>query len=294
MNNREKTVQGTVVKAYGGYFYVRSATRLWACASRGRFRYEKQEVLVGDQVEMLPRSKDAGLIVKVLPRYSRLTRPPVTNVDQVVLVFSLRQPDPNSGLLDRMLIAADINRIDPLICFNKLDLSRDDDLQLPARYQDLYPVVLASTVTGVGLDLLRQYLQGKLTVLAGPSGVGKSTILNALMPDLRLKTGDISHKLKRGRHTTRHVELIALSDGGLVADTPGFSSLDLPDMKTEELAAYFPEMEQYQGQCRFNGCLHDQEPGCAIKEALPDGVIEPSRYQQYIEFLHELKGRRRY
>jgi len=283
-----------VIKAYGGYFYVRDGARLWECASRGRFRYDKQEVLVGDRVELMPRSKNTGVIMKVLPRYSRLTRPQVTNVDQAVIVFALRQPEPNAGLLDRLLITVAINQIDPLICFNKLDLSQGDDLQLPARYRDLYPVVLASTVTGAGLDLLRQYLQGKLSVLAGPSGVGKSTLLNALAPDLRLKTGDISQKLKRGRHTTRHAELIVLPDGGLVVDTPGFSSLDLPDLKAEELAEFFPEMDQYHGKCRFNGCLHDQEPECAVKEALDAGAINPSRYRQYIEFLSELRDRRRY
>ena len=294
MNDRGKAVQGMVVKAYGGYFYVQEGDRVWECASRGRFRYEKQEVLVGDRVELLARSKNAGVIVKVLPRYSRLTRPPVANVDQTVLVMSLCQPEPNAGLLDRLLIAADINQIDPVICFNKLDICAREDMLLPARYRDLYPVVLASAVTGAGLDLLRQHMQGRLSVFAGPSGVGKSTILNALIPDLQLKTGDISQKLKRGRHTTRHVELIVLPDGGLVADTPGFSSLDLPEMKPGELAGFFPEMDQFQGLCRFNGCLHDQEPDCVVKEAVANGAIEPSRYRQYIDFLNELKGRRRY
>jgi len=294
LNSGENLVQGIVLKAYSGYYYVHDGRNEWECSLRGRFRYEKQQVLVGDLVKLAPRHDHAGVIVNVLPRRSVLLRPPVANVDQAVIIFSVRDPEPNPGLLDRFLITAAINQVEPLICFNKIDLTKNNKVDLVSRYQSIYTVVLTSAVTGIGLDRLREVLQGKVSVFAGPSGVGKSTILNAILPGLKLKTGVISEKLKRGKHTTRHVELISLPEGGLVADTPGFSNLDLPDIKLEELSHYFPEMEEYSGNCYFGGCLHDREPGCAVKEAVESGKIERSRYCQYIEFLHELRGRRRY
>ncbi|OPY57186.1 MAG: putative ribosome biogenesis GTPase RsgA [Pelotomaculum sp. PtaU1.Bin035] len=285
---------GVVVKAYGGYYYVRGCCEEWECSLRGRFRHVKQQVLVGDRVEFVPRHGQAGVIEKVLPRSSVLRRPPVANVEQAVIIFSVQNPEPNSGLLDRILIYTAMNKISPLICFNKVDLLEGGRVELFSRYRTVYPVILTSTVTGEGLDKLQEMLRDKISVFAGPSGVGKSTILNAILPGLGLKTGEISEKLKRGKHTTRHVELIPLPEGGLAADTPGFSSLDLPDLKPEDLAGYFPEMESYNEKCYFNGCFHDREPGCAVKEAVESGKIEGSRYRQYLEFLNELKGRRRY
>lgn len=292
--NRENLVEGIVVRAYSGYYYVHDSREEWECILRGRFRHEKQQVLVGDRVELKPRHGHAGVIEKVLPRRTALVRPPVANVDQAVIVFAIRNPDPNPGLLDRFLITASMNNIEPLICFNKVDLTKDGHVELLSRYQESYRVAVTSARTGRGLDQLREALRGRVSVFAGPSGVGKSTILNALMPDLRLKTGEISDKLKRGKHTTRHVELIALPEGGLVADTPGFSSLDLPDLKPEELSGYFPEIVAYGDGCYFTGCLHHKEPRCAVKEAVDAGRIELARYQQYLEFLEELKDRKRY
>ncbi|MCG9968462.1 ribosome small subunit-dependent GTPase A [Pelotomaculum terephthalicicum JT] len=290
----ENLVQGIVLKAYSGHYFVHDGGCAWECSLRGRFRYEKQQVLVGDRVELAPKADRAGVIVKVLSRRSALLRPPVANVDQAIIIFSVREPEPNPGLLDRFLITAVMNQIEPVICFNKIDLIENGEVALVSRYQGVYTVALTSAVTGTGLDSLREKLRGKISVFAGPSGVGKSTILNAIVPELKLKTGRVSEKLKRGKHTTRHVELISLPEGGLVADTPGFSSLDLPDIKLEELAGYFPEMEEYSGDCYFSGCLHDREPGCAVKKAVEQGGIEESRYRQYVEFLQELRGRRRY
>jgi len=294
LNSRENLVQGIVVKAYSGYYYVHDGRDEWECSLRGRFRLEKQQVLVGDRVELAARHGRVGVIVKVLPRRTVLLRPPVANVDQAVIIFSVQQPAPNSVLLDRLLITASMNRVEPLICFNKIDLAAGGSMELVARYQAVYRVVLTSAVTGAGLDRLRGLLRRKVSVFAGPSGVGKSTILNAILPGLKLKTGEVSEKLKRGKHTTRHVELIALPEGGLVADTPGFSNLELPDIKPADLARYFPEMENYLGKCHFTGCLHDREPACAVKEAVESGELEESRYRQYLEFLQELKSRRRY
>jgi ribosome biogenesis GTPase len=210
------------------------------------------------------------------------------------MVFALRQPDPNPGLIERFLIAATVDQIEPLLCFNKSDLDGDTRHEFISRYGEQFRLLVTSARTGEGLDQLRQELQGRVSVFAGPSGVGKSTLLNAIIPGLWLKTGTISDKTKRGKHTTRHVELISLPAGGLVVDTPGFSSLDLPDMKEEDLAGHFPEMAKYQGECYFTGCLHDQEPGCAVKKAVESGVIQQTRHLQYLEFLSDLKGRKRY
>jgi len=294
INWEDNLVEGVVIRAYSGYYYVHDGRWEWECSLRGRFRHEKRQALVGDRVLLKPGHGQTGVIEKVLPRRSALVRPPVANVDQAVIIFAVREPDPNPGLLDRFLLTAAVNKIEPLICFNKVDLTGDGRVELISRYRGNYRVLVTSAKTDAGLDNLREALMGKVSVFAGPSGVGKSTILNALLPELKLKTGEISEKLKRGRHTTRRVELIFLPEGGLVADTPGFTSLDLPGMEPGELAAYFTEMEDYQRKCYFTGCLHHKEPGCAVKEAVEAGRIEKARYQQYLEFLEELINRRRY
>lgn len=286
--------EGVVVRAYGGYFFVQDGREEWECSLRGRIRLEKLQVMVGDRVVLKQRHGRSGVIEKVLPRSTALVRPPVANVDQAVVVFAVREPDPNPGLLDRFLIMASMNRVEPLICLNKVDLAGGVLPELLDRYRRGYRVVVTSAKTGEGLERLREELKGRVSVFAGPSGVGKSTILNALLPELGLKTGDISKKLKKGRHTTRHAELIPLPEGGWVADTPGFSSLELPDLKPEDLGAYFPEMETYSWQCYFSGCLHHKEPRCAVKEAVEAGHISGERYNQYVEFLEELRERRRY
>jgi len=294
LNNNSGIVEGIVIKAFGGFYYVIDGGKEWECSLRGHFRHEKQQVLVGDRVELTPRHGRAGVVEKVLPRSTVLVRPPVANVDQAVMVFALREPDPNPGLVDRFLIAASVNRIEPILCFNKSDLDVDTQLEFIARYGQSFRVLVTSAKTGEGLDQLREALRDRVSVFAGPSGVGKSTMLNALIPGLKLKTGTISDKTKRGKHTTRHVELITLPAGGLVVDTPGFSSLDLPDMKQVDLAGHFPEMAELQGECYFTGCLHDQEPDCAVKKAVESGVIQKSRHLQYLEFLGDLKGRKRF
>jgi len=286
--------EGTVIKAFGGFYYVLSGGIEWECVLRGRLRHEKKQVMVGDRVLFLPRHGKTGVIEEILPRANALIRPPVANVDQALMVFALKEPEPNPGLIDRFLIIASVNGIEPILCLNKADLDGDIRDELIAGYRDSYRVIVTSTVSGEGLEQLREILQGKITVFAGPSGVGKSSIINALIPGLSLKTGMLSEKTKRGKHTTRHVELIRLPSGGLVADTPGFTSLELPDIKPEELAGHFPEIARLKGECYFSGCLHAQEPGCRVKEAVETGEIQSSRYQQYLEFLKVLKERKKY
>lgn len=294
MNNQDNLVEGIVVKAYGGYFYVHDGHSTRECTLRGRLRYKRQQVMVGDRVLMAAGQDKGGVVENVLPRRSALVRPAVANVDQAVIVFSLRDPEPNPGLLERFLITTILNGIAPVICFNKVDLTKEDQIELMSRYRDNYDVVVTSAKTGEGLSLLRETLNGKISVFAGPSGVGKSTILNSLIPGLKQKTGEVSVRLRSGKHTTRHTELIPLPGGGFVADTPGFSSLDLPDIKPEELAGLFPGFGDYQAGCYFTGCLHYKEPGCAIKEAVEAGRIGEARYRQYLEFLEQLMDRRRH
>lgn len=281
--------QGTVLKAYGGFFYVHSEGKLWECRPRGRFKKDKQTILAGDQVVMTATGTDSGVVEQVLPRRNELLRPPIANVDQVLVVFASKNPDPNFSLLDRMLVMAQGAGVKPIICFGKWDLHTPEVEQEMGIYQTAgYQVVPASSQTGEGIDVIRQLLTNKISVFAGPSGVGKSTLLNALQPGLNLKTGEISEKIKRGKHTTRHVELLPLQQGGWVADTPGFSTLNLPALETAELVEFFPELKDAGANCRFNGCLHHQEPGCAVRDAVNTGSLPQRRYTQYLEFLSEL------
>lgn len=297
-------MRGTIIKAYGGFFFVRVADRVLRCKIRGRIRKHYGQVLVGDEVGLefaacpagAAASAHDGVITDIYPRSSELTRPPVANVNQAVIIFSVDHPKPNTVLLDRFLLQAYKAGIDPVLCFNKMDLIDFGDLDFFKDYEPAgYPMVKISAKSGQNIELLRQLLKEKISVLAGPSGVGKSSLLNALEPGLQLKTGDISQKLKRGRHTTRHVELMPLAGGGMVADTPGFSSMYLPAMRKEELAACYPEFIDYSAGCRFSGCLHHREPDCAVKEAVAEGLISILRYQQYTMLLQEVtEAERRY
>lgn len=288
-------IQGTLMKGYAGFYYVYADDRVWECSLRGRFRVKKQDFIAGDNVMILPVSEAKATIEKVIDRKNSLTRPAVANVDQAILVFALSQPDPDYNLLDRLLVQTGKTGIDRLIVFTKSDLVQHDADQTIDYYRALdYPVLTVSNKTKAGIGAVRTYIQEKVSVLAGPSGTGKSSLLNSLEPGRVLKTGQVSAKIGRGRHTTRHVELISVT-GGLVADTPGFSALSLPEMKREELQNYFPEIAERRPGCRFKSCLHDKEPDCTVKEAVKNNEIAVFRYEHYVQFLQEvIEHERRY
>ncbi len=287
-------IQGTLVKGYGGFYYVFANDRVWECSLRGRFRVQKQDFIAGDKVLILPETEEKATIEKVLVRRNLLIRPSIANVDQVILVFAGASPNPDYNLLDRLLIQAENVGMDILIVFTKLDLIDMENDHLINYYREMgYAVIKVSNKTRQGIDELVPFFRDRVSVLAGPSGAGKSSLINSLDSSKELKTGEVSIKIGRGRHTTRHVELIPIA-GGLVADTPGFSSLFLTGMKREELQNYFPDFTEHR-DCRFKSCLHDKEPRCGVKEALDKGLILPSRHKHYLQFLKEvIESERKY
>lgn len=284
------TLEGILLKSYGGFYYVRSSGETWVCRVRGKHRLSSTDFLPGDRVVFTITEDNMGVIEKRLERRNQLLRPPVCNVDQAVVVMALANPEPDLSLLDRILLLSEFNLVSPVICFNKLDLvSAGDADGLIRAYQSIgYQVLGTSTKWGKGIERLRSILDNKTTVFAGPSGVGKSSLLNAIQSGFCLKTGNVSRKVGRGKHTTRYVELLPLDSGGLVADSPGFSRLRLPHIAREELAFYFPEMDQYRGQCKFSTCLHYQEPDCAVREAAEKKLLSQWRYEHYLDFLQEV------
>lgn len=289
--------QGKIVKALSGFYYVQDGERLIQCRGRGVFRKNKVTPLVGDEVEYQADNDQEGYVLEVFSRKNELIRPPICNVDQAILVFSAVEPDFSTSLLDRFLVLIEANDINPVIVISKMDLILTDEvkekvLSYAKDYEKIgYNVVLTSTVEStVGKDLL-PILHGKISVFAGQSGVGKSSLLNVLRPELELKTDDISTHLGRGKHTTRHVELIAVGSG-FVADTPGFSSLEFTGIEVEDLTYCFPEMHERSGNCKFRGCTHVKEPACAIKEAVENGEIPQYRYEHYLTFVEEIRERK--
>ena len=284
-------MQGQLKKALSGFYYIQHEGNLYQTRARGNFRKRKVKPLVGDFVEFESTSLTDGYLLEIFPRKNELVRPPVANVDQVIVVASLVEPDFSYHLLDRFLVSLEQKQIEPVIYLSKVDLLGDSTLleEIKATYRLAgYRVIIGDED---GLNQVKALLKNRLTVLAGQSGAGKSTLLNQLVPGLALETGEISEALNRGKHTTRHVELIDVAKG-LVADTPGFSSIDFFDLEVTDLPKMFPEFVVLQDTCRFRECSHTHEPDCAVKEALAEGKIAQIRYDNYLLFLQELKNQR--
>ncbi|WP_425448967.1 ribosome small subunit-dependent GTPase A [Dethiothermospora halolimnae] len=290
-------LEGIIIKGVGGLYIVKVKDELYECKARGLFRKKKITPLIGDKV--LIQSDDlnkTGYIMEICDRESQLIRPPVANVNQAIIVFAIGAPEPNLWLLDRFLLLAKHQDLDITICINKFDLDENGKINgITDIYEKAgYNIIKTSTKTGEGIEELAKVLENKITVFAGPSGVGKSTLLNKIQPNLELRTGQISKKTKRGKHTTRHTELMELNNGGWVLDTPGFSSLDINFIIEEELDYYFPEIYKWKDFCKFRGCKHRKEPKCEVKAMVESGDISESRYENYLMFLKEIEDNRRY
>lgn len=288
--------EGQIVKALSGFYYVKTEDEIYACKGRGVFRKRNINPLVGDFVNFDVTNEGEGYITEIKTRKNELVRPPIANIDQALIVSSAKMPKFSPLLLDRFLVLIESNYIKPIIFITKVDtmtLQEQEEIEKYRRdYEKIgYPVELVNAQQGSDLKKLRYYFYEKVTVIAGQSGVGKSSILNALNPSLLIETDEISKSLGRGKHTTRHVELVEVGDG-LVADTPGFSSLEFTEIEQEDLTDCFPEFHTRKESCKFRGCLHDKEPACAIKQAVELGEITSYRYENYLSFLEEIQARK--
>lgn len=279
-------LQGRIIKSLAGFYYVESQNVLYTCKARGKFRKENMKPVVGDLCDFEIDDNQEGYIKKIAKRKNYLTRPPISNIDQALLVFSITHPDFDSLLLDRFLANVEHRDVKPIIVITKIDLDSSRMEKIKQDYHD-YQIIFVSSKEHIGIDEVKANLKDKVTVVTGQSGVGKSSLLNALDIQLHIETNEISDALGRGKHTTRHVELIKMH-GGYVADTPGFSSLEL-EMEPRELAVSYHDFRRLSESCKFRGCLHDSEPYCAVKQAVEDGEIAKDRYLHYLSFLKEVK-----
>lgn len=287
-------MQGKIIKGIAGFYYVHvSGKGIYECKAKGIFRKDNIKPLVGDnvEIEITDAENMKGNISDILPRNNALIRPAVANIDQALLIFAMTKPEPNYNLLDRFLIMMQQQGLNCIICFNKKDIATKEER---GKIHQIYKnsnceVLFVSAMKKDGLGELQKVLAGKTTAVAGPSGVGKSSIINCLQKEKKMETGAISEKIERGKHTTRHSELISINDNTYIMDTPGFSSLSLFDMEKEDLKNYYPEFADYEDKCKFLTCVHINEPVCGVKEALEDGKIHRIRYENYTSFYEELK-----
>lgn len=292
-------MQGKIIKGIAGFYYVHVEEHgIYECKAKGIFRKDHVKPLVGDDViaDILDEAQMLGNIREILPRKNALVRPAVANVDQALVIFAIVKPNPNFNLLDRFLIRMERQQLPTIICFNKQDIASAQEKEaLQKAYETCgYRVCFVSALENEGLAQVRELLAGKTTTVAGPSGVGKSSLINQLAPKANMETGAISEKIERGKHTTRHSEIIALGDATYIVDTPGFTSLDISEITKEELGNFYPEFVQYEPYCKFSGCAHISEPSCGVKNAVEEGKISRVRYENYKVLYQELKEIKRY
>ena len=291
-------MQGRIIKGIAGFYYVHVPEQgILECKAKGILRKNKLKPLVGDFVELTALEEAGkGNILQVLERRNELIRPAVANIDQALVIFSVTKPEPNFNLLDRFLIMMEQKGLECILVFNKCDIADGDLLKKIERiYAPCgYEVIFVSAISGMGISSLEERLQGKVSAVSGPSGVGKSSIINRLQNKVSMETGEISEKIQRGKHTTRHSELILINEESFILDTPGFSSLSVFDCEKEELEYYYPEFALYREQCKFSPCSHTHEPECGIKTALQEGKISEVRYQNYLQIYQEMKDKRKY
>lgn len=287
-------MQGIIIKGIAGFYYVKVEEEIYECKARGKFRLGELSPIVGDKVDITVKN-GKGVIEKIHPRTNKLIRPPVSNVTQAFIVFSIVNPEFSSDLLNKFLILCEFNNIKVKVCINKIDLV-NEELLTPIKNllnNTGYELKFLNAKSKIGINELKESLKDNITVVCGPSGVGKSTLMNSIAGSNVMKTGDISEKLKRGKNTTRHSELIEVA-GGFIVDTPGFSSLDLNFIDRYELKDLFPEFYEYNGSCKYSTCVHDKEPGCEVKKAVEEGNINIERYNFYVDTLNKLSVRRNY
>lgn len=292
-------MKGKIVKGISGFYYVHVAeTGIYECKAKGIFRNQKIKPLVGDDVEIvvLDEEKRIGNVEKILPRTRELIRPAVANIDMALVIFAAAKPDPNFNLLDRFLCMMEYQKVPVTICFNKCDLVTEEQREVLRKIYELagYELLFTSAKTQENVEKLKSVLQGKMTAVAGPSGVGKSSLINDLQDAVQMQTGGISDKIERGKHTTRHSQIILIAENTYIMDTPGFSSMDLPGFSKEDLWTCYPEFVRFEPGCRFIGCSHIGEPDCGVKTALAEGKISQVRYDNYVQLYQEMKNMRKY
>lgn len=291
---------GLIIKGIGGFYYVKTGDLIIECRGKGSFKNDGIKLAVGDIVEVEERDLSAearkrgieheGFITAIHPRKNEFIRPPIVNVDTFAVTFAGKKPEPNLILVDRFLIMAEMHDVEVIIVINKSDLCDREKLDYyRSVYEKHYKVIEVSGKTGEGIAELEKLISGKVACFAGPSGVGKSTIINAIVPKANMETGDISQKTERGKHTTRHVEIFEAEGGGLVYDTPGFTSFEILEADEENLMDFYPEIAEFKGKCYYDNCRHLKEPECAVKKAVRGGIINRIRYDSYVKNLEEIR-----